>query len=296
MVVHSVFRFFAPRATSIFNATGIILATYSLSWESGTAAFSSLLHSGRYFLNPEERARRIIKVTREADLEFCRDFWNLSEIPPPKLLCPTMEINKIVLIPMDGPIRLDGRDGRSIEIPEPGAHGPSAPLQVRILSATSREGLSSKKSTKPLSSNLLLHCHGGGYVATSSKSHETYLRLCAKYLDCPIVSVDYSLTPQFPFPLPTEDVLYAYAWILKNPEKFGWDGKKLLMVGDSAGGNLIVSVALRLAQLKAARMPDGLIPISSFAITGAQFHRPASSHGNCYSLCCCVHRLLSEWN
>ncbi|KAI6192718.1 Hosl-1 [Aphelenchoides besseyi] len=252
---------FAPSVTSIFNVIGIILATYSLSWESGTAAFSSLLHSGRYFLNPEERARRIIKVTREADLEFCRDFWNLSEIPPPKLFCPTMEINKVVLIPMDGPIRLDGRDGRSIEIPEPGAHGPSAPIQVRILSATSREGLSSKKSTKPLSSNLLLHCHGGGYVATSSKSHETYLRLWAKYLDCPIVSVDYSLAPQFPFPRPTEEVLYAYAWILKNPEKFGWDGKKLLMVGDSAGGNLIVSVALRLAQLKAARMPDGLIPI-----------------------------------
>ncbi|KAI6202938.1 hypothetical protein M3Y94_00499000 [Aphelenchoides besseyi] len=252
---------FAPSVTSIFNVIGIILATYSLSWESGTAAFSSLLNSGRYFLNPEERARRIIKVTREADLEFCRDFWNLSEIPPPKLFCPTMEINNVVLIPMDGPIRLDGKDGRSVEIPEPSAHGPSAPIQVRILSATNREGLSSKKSTKPLSSNLLLHCHGGAYVATSSKSHETYLRMWAKYLDCPIVSVDYSLAPEFPFPRPTEEVLYAYAWILKNPEKFGWNGKKLLMIGDSAGGNLIVSVALRLAQLKAARMPDGLIPI-----------------------------------
>ncbi|KAI6178113.1 hypothetical protein M3Y98_00465900 [Aphelenchoides besseyi] len=302
---------FAPSVTSIFNAIGIILATYSWSWESGTAAFSSLLNSGRYFLNSEERARRIIKVTREADLEFCRDFWNLSEIPPPKLFCPTMEINKVVLIPMDDPIRLDGRDGRPVEIPEPSAHGPSTPIQVRILSATSREGLSSTKSTKPLSSNLLLHCHGEGWksgkhIKTRAASFrlcsnivkiaETYLRLWAKYLDCPIVSVDYSLAPQFPFPLPTEDVLYAYAWILKNPEKFGWDGKKLSMVGDSAGGNLIVSVALRLAQLKAARMPDGLIPISSFAIAGTQFHGSASSHEDCYSLCCCVHRLLYKWN
>ncbi|KAI6192506.1 Hormone-sensitive lipase [Aphelenchoides besseyi] len=111
--------------------------------------------------------------------------------------------------------------GGPVEIPEPSAHGPSTPIQVRILSATSREGLSSTKSTKPLSSNLLLHCHGegwkSGYVATSSKSQKKHiLRLWAKYLDCPIVSVDYSLVPQFPFPLPTEDVLYAYAWILKE--------------------------------------------------------------------------------
>ncbi|KAI6201849.1 hypothetical protein M3Y96_00886100 [Aphelenchoides besseyi] len=141
------------------------------------------------------------------------------------------------------------------------AHGPSAPIQMRILSATNREGLSSKKSTKPLSFDLLLHCDGGGYVARSSKSHETYLRLWAKYLDCSIVSVDYSLAPKFPFPRPIEEVLYAYAWIVKNPEKFGWDGKKLLRVGDSSGGNLIVSVALHLAQLKAARMPDGPITI-----------------------------------
>ncbi|KAI6201080.1 Hydrolase, alpha/beta domain protein [Aphelenchoides besseyi] len=133
-------------------------------------------------------------------------------------------------------------------------------MTLLLVFTTSREGLSSTKATKPLSSNLLLDCHSEGYVATSSKSHETYLRLWAKYLDCSIVSVDYSLAPKFPFPRPNKEVLYAYSWILKNPEKFGWDGKKLLMVRDSAGGNLIVSVALRLAQLKAARMPDGLIP------------------------------------
>ncbi|KAI6172753.1 hypothetical protein M3Y98_01008400 [Aphelenchoides besseyi] len=167
--------------------------------------------------------RRTLKPTTFTALceieasKLAEDFWNLSEIPPPKLFCPTMEINETV--------RSDGKDGRSTEISERGAHGPSAPIQVRILSAKSREGLSSTKSTKPLSSNLLIHFHGegwkSGYVATSSKSHEIYLRLWAKYLDCPIVSVDYSLAPQFLFPRPTEEVLHAYAWILKNPEKFG---------------------------------------------------------------------------
>ncbi|KAI6188383.1 hypothetical protein M3Y98_00348900 [Aphelenchoides besseyi] len=213
---------FAPSVTSTFSVIEINSATYSLSWESGTAACSSLLNFVRYFLNPEEGARRIMKVKREADLEFCRDFCNLSEIPPPKLFCPTMEINKVVLILMDGPIRLDGKDGRSIEIPE----RVLMDYQLRYKCVSCRQQLVKncrpKKSTKPLSSNLLLHCHGGGWKS---------------------------------------DVLYAYAWILKNPEKFGWDGKKRSMVGDSAGGNLIVSVALHLAQLKAARMPDGPITI-----------------------------------
>lgn len=54
---------------------GIVLATYSLSWQSGTAAFGSLIHSGKLLLNPEQRAAHIIKVTREADIEFCRGFW-----------------------------------------------------------------------------------------------------------------------------------------------------------------------------------------------------------------------------
>jgi acetyl esterase/lipase len=41
----------------------------------------------------------------------------------------------------------------------------------------------------------------------------------------------------------------------------GWTGEKVLLVGDSAGGNLIVSLTLRLIELNAARLPDGLIPI-----------------------------------
>lgn len=98
-------------------------------------------------------------------------------------------------------------------------------------------------------------------MATSSKSHETYLRAWAKSLNCPVVSVDYSLSPENPFPRPTEEVLYAYAWILNNPEKIGWTGEKVCMCGDSAGGNLIFSTCLRLIELNAKRMPDGLVPM-----------------------------------
>ncbi|KAI6177498.1 Hosl-1 [Aphelenchoides bicaudatus] len=253
---------FVPSVTLIFNVIGIVLATYSLSWGNRSSAFGSLLNSGRYLLNPEQRAKQIIKVTREADIEFCRGFWNLSEIPPPRLFCPALEIYQICHVPMCGTLTLESKTpGTLIPIPEPNVHGPPAPIQIRILSAKHREGLSTKSKVEPLSPNLLIHCHGGGYVATTSKSHETYLRMWAKYIDCPIVSIDYSLSPEFPFPRPTEEVLYAYAWILQNPQKLGWSGQKVILVGDSAGGNLVVSLTLRLIELNAARLPDGLIPI-----------------------------------
>ena len=69
---------FAPSIGRVFHFIGIVLATYSVRWEKGTS-WASLLHSGRLMLSPERRAKRIIKVTREADISFCKGFWNMSE-------------------------------------------------------------------------------------------------------------------------------------------------------------------------------------------------------------------------
>ncbi|KAI1725470.1 alpha/beta hydrolase fold domain-containing protein [Ditylenchus destructor] len=254
---------FPHSVARIFRIIGIVLATYSLSWESRATAFASLINSGKLLLNPEQRAVRIIKITREADISFCRGFWNLSEIPVSKLFCPTMAISESREIPLAGPMSLDSLDNNKVLIREPSAHTGARPVQIKVLSFSHRIGLSPQNAANklPLSSSLVIHCHGGGFVATSSKSHETYLRGWAKSLNCPVVSIDYSLAPENPFPRAIEEVLYAYAWILNNPDKIGWDGEKVCMVGDSAGGNLIVAVNLRLAELKVKRIPDGIVPI-----------------------------------
>ncbi|KAL3112735.1 hypothetical protein niasHT_019709 [Heterodera trifolii] len=256
------FQFF-PSVTRIFRVIGLVLATYSLSWENGSAALSSLINSGRMLLNPEQRAKRIIKVTREADINFCRAFWNLSELPTARLFCPNMTICEAREVKPAGSLPLETVDGGLIHIPEPSAHTGVRSVSIKLLSSSHRSGISPPNAMNalPASPCLVIHCHGGGYVATSSKSHENYLRLWAKSLNCPIVSIDYSLAPEHPFPRPTEEVLYVYAWILNNPEKFGWTGSRICMVGDSAGGNLIVSVNLKLVELGVKRIPDGLVPI-----------------------------------
>jgi hypothetical protein len=59
----------------------------------------------------------------------------------------------------------------------------------------------SKAAASPLSPLLIIHFHGGGFIAQSSASHEVYLRDWARALDAPILSVDYDLAPEHPFPV-----------------------------------------------------------------------------------------------
>ncbi|GMR61075.1 hypothetical protein PMAYCL1PPCAC_31270 [Pristionchus mayeri] len=256
---------FSPSVSRVFRFIGIVLATYSLSWEKGHGALGSLINSGRFLLSPEQRASRIIKVIKEADITFCKGFWNLSEMGNhvPKWFCPNMAINELREVPSDGPLQLATVDGGSVHIHEPSVHTGKRPVKIRVLSFQSRIGISPNGlgARQPLSPYLLFHCHGGGYVATSSKSHETYLRVWAKLLNCTVVSIEYSLAPENPFPRATEECLFAYAWIVNNPALLGWTGEKLCMVGDSAGGNLVMSINLRLIQLNVARKPDGIVPV-----------------------------------
>lgn len=57
-------------------------------------------------------------------------------------------------------------------------------------------------------------------------------------LDVPILSVDYSLAPEATFPRAVEEIFYAYCWALKNLKLLGSTGEKIVIAGDSAGGNL----------------------------------------------------------
>ncbi|KAJ1358760.1 hypothetical protein KIN20_017268 [Parelaphostrongylus tenuis] len=256
---------FSPSVSRIFRVIGIVLASYSLSWEKGHGPIGSIINTGRFFLSPEQRASRIVKVTREADIEFCKGFWNLAELSNnmPKWFSPNMAINELREISWVGPITLESTRGGKVRIPEPSAHTGPRPVQIRVLSSVHRPYMSPANSSnqQPPSPYIIFHCHGGGYVATSSKSHETYLRVWAKLLNCTVVSVEYSLAPANPFPRPTEEVMFAYAWIINNPHLVGWTGEKMCMVGDSAGGNLIMSVNLRLIELDVKKKPDGIVPI-----------------------------------
>ena len=94
---------------------------------------------------------------------------------------------------------------------------------------------------------VMLFIHGGGWVIGDLETHEPLCIDLAIELDVPVVSVDYRLAPEFPFPAAFEDSVASARWLASNPAELGRQATGLFPAGDSAGGNLAaaVTVALR---------------------------------------------------
>lgn len=91
----------------------------------------------------------------------------------------------------------------------------------------------------------LVYFHGGGWVIGSLDTHDDVCRRLARALDHVVISVDYRLAPEHPFPVPLEDCLAATQWIHDHAADLGIDPTRLAVGGDSAGGNLAAVVANR---------------------------------------------------
>ncbi len=90
----------------------------------------------------------------------------------------------------------------------------------------------------------LLWLHGGGYVSGSVAGEEIRARALAAELGCVMVSVEYRLAPETPFPGPLEDCYAALRWLHANAEALGIDAGRLAVGGGSAGGGLAAALAL----------------------------------------------------
>ncbi|XP_037087341.1 hormone-sensitive lipase-like [Pollicipes pollicipes] len=218
----------------------------------------------RILTDPEYRAKRIVNISRYADIDFCKGFWSQQESEflqmYPEVACPAAAVNITVGLPPE-PLVLPRADGAgSVEVPPPTVHiGPDS-VHCRLLATRRREGMLGGRASRPAklaaSPCLVVHCHGGGFVAQSSKSHEVYLREWARDLDVPIFSIDYSLAPEAPFPRATDEAFYAYCWAVKNCRLLGSTGERIIVAGDSAGGNLVATVTMQ-AIKRGVRVPDG---------------------------------------
>lgn len=129
---------------------------------------------------------------------------------------------------------------------------------------------------------VIVYYHGGGWVFGNLESSDAGCQLLAEKAEAIVVSVDYRLAPEYPFPIPLHDAYDSLVWVYENIVQFGGDATSLSVAGDSAGGNLATVVAYLAATLNGpAIQAQALIyPVVNVDFTTASY----SAYGEHYGL------------
>jgi acetyl esterase len=100
---------------------------------------------------------------------------------------------------------------------------------------------------------LIVYYHGGGWVVGDLVTHDGVCRFLAANTGFRVLSIDYRLAPEHPFPAPVEDAVAAFEWAAANAARFGADPTRIAVAGDSAGANLSAAVCLHVRDHGGAR-------------------------------------------
>jgi acetyl esterase len=91
----------------------------------------------------------------------------------------------------------------------------------------------------------VVFCHGGGFVLCDLESHDGFCRAMARHTESVVISVDYRLAPEHRAPAAADDVFAALRWVVAHAAELGVNAERLVIAGDSAGGNLAAVTALQ---------------------------------------------------
>jgi acetyl esterase len=112
--------------------------------------------------------------------------------------------------------------------------GPTADLPIRIY-----------RPTADTSAPAIIYLHGGGWVLNFLDIYDASLSRLANQTGATIISVHYQKAPEHPFPIPFDDCYATLLWAIENADALQIDKKRIGVAGDSAGGNLASTVALK---------------------------------------------------
>src|SRR5206468_12422355 len=138
--------------------------------------------------------------------------------------------------------------------------GPGGAIRARLYVPTE------SASPRP----LLLYMHGGGWVVCDLDTHDNVCRFLPREAGVLVLSVDYRLAPEHPFPAAVEDSLAAYGHVVENAAELGTEPRAIAVGGDSAGGNL-AAVVSQLAI--AADLPVPAFCLSIYPVTDLSVKR-----------------------
>jgi monoterpene epsilon-lactone hydrolase len=126
-------------------------------------------------------------------------------------------------------------------------------------------------NTRP--DKVILQLHGGAYVRSLKDNGITYRRAAVKYAEISgagVLTVDYRVAPQHPFPAALEDAVLAYRWLLEQ----GYAPDNIIIAGDSAGGGLALATVLYLRDQELV-LPAGVITMSAWTNLNYRLLKPS---------------------
>jgi acetyl esterase len=184
-------------------------------------------------------------MTMDSGFRALLDATNAVEMPPLSTLPPAMirEGYRAQRVGVDAgaPTDLDVRD---LEVA-----GGAGALKARLYTPNGA----------PAVGPGLVYFHGGGFVIGDLDSHDSFLRRLAAASGVRVLSVDYRLAPEHPFPAAHDDALASLRWAFDHAAEIGFDPARIAVGGCSAGGNLSASVALDLREDPSRRLAFQLL-------------------------------------
>jgi acetyl esterase/lipase len=123
---------------------------------------------------------------------------------------------------------------------------------------------------------VVFYVHGGGFVACSSRTHRPITAALARLTKRRVLSVDYRLAPENRYPAAMDDVMSAYDWLRQQ----GVDPRSIALAGDSAGGNLVLSLVIRLRH-RGAQLPACAVTFSPWTDLTGGTGSGTSNDGRC---------------
>jgi acetyl esterase/lipase len=147
--------------------------------------------------------------------------------------------------------------------------GPSQGLLVRTYTPLAGSG------PRP----VIVYFHGGGWVIADLDTYEASAKALAERTGAIVASVAYRQAPENPYPAAHNDAFAAYRWVTQNAAQMGGDPSRVAVAGESAGGNLAVSVAL-MAREQNVPMPAHILsvyPIADQDVQSPSYDRYANA-------------------
>ena len=168
---------------------------------------------------------------------------------PAKQISPALKTMIEAIFPADGPDwKTLGPAGFRRALQETRVPDPPYPLaRVEDVTVAGAEGpIAARLYADSHEKNLpcILYIHGGGWVICDLDSHDLLARGLARHSGCAVLSIDYRLAPEHPFPAGLQDCRAALLWMRDHGASLGLDGSRIAVAGDSAGGNLAAALCL----------------------------------------------------